>query len=738
MLKVFERYTNWLHTRWPAGTVERLPVVNEDGTTNIPGLRVVGDLTGVPLLKFAADSGAKAAREIAAELKQSPGGVGLDLAIIGGGVSGIAAAIEAKKLGLSFQVLEATEPFSTVANFPKGKPIYTYPAAFTPTGDFQMRAKVKEDLIAEMEMQRINAGIAITTARIERAERKGDGFVLHHADKSTTVARRVIVAIGRSGNFRRLGCPGETLDKVTNRLHDPKDYGGKEVLVVGGGDSALEAAIALGSCGAKVTLSYRKTEFSRPKPENLEKIRLLERGEQPPGSMTLALGTTVQEILPDSVKLSDRTIPNDAVFAMIGREAPLDFFRRSGVKISGEWNPPSIAAFLSFFIFCSFVYLWKGGTSVNAAFKEHAWFPYNLHLPAWEHPILRALGVSLQEPGFYYALLYSILIVTFGLRRIQRRKTPYVTAQTTSLMLFQCVPLFVLPYLLLPAIGYAGWLDGGPGKVIADNLFPVIDYGQGREYWRAFGFILAWPLFIWNVFTAQPMTWWLVISLIQTFVMIPLIVWRWGKGAYCGWICSCGGMAETLGDTHRQKMPHGPLPSRLNMIGQVILGAVAFLFLLRVLSWAGVSVLEPVYSGLLINAQLVGIQLNYYQIVDVFLAGAVGFGCYFWFSGRVWCRFACPLAALMHIYARFSQFRIFAEKSKCISCNVCTSVCHQGIDIMNFANKGLPMEDPECVRCSACVQGCPTGVLSFGRLGSGGVPLLDKLAASRVQTSDKP
>jgi len=737
MLKILDRYTNWLHTRWPAGTVERLPVVNEDGTTNVPGLRVVGDLTGVPLLKFAADSGAKAARAVAADLQQSSGGAGLDLAIIGGGVSGIAAAIEAKKLGLSFQVIEATEAFSTVANFPKGKPIYTYPAAFTPAGDFQMQAKVKEDLIAEMETQRTNAGIAITTARIERAERKGDGFVLHHADKTTTVARRVIVAIGRSGNFRRLGCPGETLDKVTNRLHDPKDYGGKDVLVVGGGDSALEAAIALGSCGAKVTLSYRKTEFSRPKPENLEKIRALERGEQPPGSVTLALGTTVQEILPDSVQLSDRTIPNDAVFAMIGREAPLDFFRRSGVKISGEWNPPSIAAFLSFFIFCSFVYLWKGGTSVNAAFKEHAWFPYNLHLPTWDHPILRALGVSLHEPGFYYALLYSILIVTFGMRRIQRRKTPYVTAQTISLILFQCIPLFLLPYLLLPAMGYAGWFDVGPGKVIADNLFPVTDSGQGREYWRAFGFILAWPLFIWNVFTAQPMVWWLVISLLQTFVIIPLIVWRWGKGAYCGWICSCGGMAETLGDTHRQKMPHGPLPNRLNMIGQVILGAVAFLFLLRVLSWAGVSFIEPIYSGLLINAQLLGIQLNYYQIVDVFLAGAVGFGCYFWFSGRVWCRFACPLAALMHIYARFSRFRIFAEKSKCISCNVCTSVCHQGIDIMNFANKGLPMEDPECVRCSACVQGCPTGVLSFGRLGSGGVPLLDKLTASRVQTSEK-
>src|SRR6266700_839066 len=126
---------------------------------------------------------------------------------------------------------------------------------------------------------------------------------------------------------------------------------------------------------------------------------------------------------------------------------------------------------------------------------------------------------------------------------------------------------------------------------------------------------------------------------------------------------------------------------------------------------------------------------NYVWFVDLFLAGIIGVGLYFWFSGRVWCRFACPLAALMHIYARFSRFRILADKKKCISCNVCTSVCHQGIDVMNFANKGIPMADPECVRCSACVQSCPTGVLSFGEIDrkTGQTIKLDRLAASRVQ-----
>ncbi len=86
----------------------------------------------------------------------------------------------------------------------------------------------------------------------------------------------------------------------------------------------------------------------------------------------------------------------------------------------------------------------------------------------------------------------------------------------------------------------------------------------------------------------------------------------------------------------------------------------------------------------------------------------------------------------MHIYARFGNFRILADKKKCISCNVCTSVCHQRIDVMNFANKGLPMEDPQCVRCSACVQSCPTGVLSFGRVDrrTGAVLGTDRLVAS--------
>ena len=774
-MSLLSRYTHWLHTRWPAGTVEKLPEIREDGTTAIPGVRIVGDLTGIPLLKFSSDSGARAIRAILREpgLSASRDEEVLDVAIVGGGVSGIAAAIEAKKAGLSFAVFEASEVFSTVANFPKGKPIYTYPTGMTPEGDLQFRSEIhpKEQLLEDLDARRRAAGIDVTAARIARIGRSGGVLSLEGPDEKIIArARRVIVAIGRSGNHRRLGVPGEETDQVFNRLYDPKEFMGRRVLVVGGGDSALETTIALASAGAHVTLSYRKTEFARPKAENVEMLRMLERnpaapvaveepsservttatgdfmkaaGEHPAGSVRVMLGTQVVRIEPARVVLrgSDGTeidLPNEVVFTMLGREAPLEFFRRSGIPIRGEWKPATYAAFIGFFLLCVFVYNWKANGAINQYFQAHRLFPYDVPKPADPATLVGTVAISARDPGFYYSIAYSLAILLFGIARIRRRKTPYVTAQTATLTAIQIVPLFLLPFIVLPLLGHNGAFDAGFGKTFADHLFPAADYGHGREYWRAFGFILAWPLFIWNVFSPKPLSWWLAIAFLQTFVLIPLIIRRWGKGAYCGWICSCGALAETMGDAHRSKMPHGPLWNRVNMAGQVILAAAFLLFFGRVISWSwpNTSVGQAAakfYEHGLSNFSVFGIRLDYYHLVDIFLAGIVGVGLYFWFSGRVWCRFACPLAALMHVYTRFSRFRIFPEKEKCISCNVCTSVCHQGIDVMNFANKGLPMEDPQCVRCSACVQACPTGVLAFGRYATGGLPVLDSTPASPVR-----
>lgn len=786
MLNLINQYTRWLHTRWPAGTVERLPDVREDGTTNVPGLYVVGDLTGIPLLKFSADSGARAVQRISAEpafdKRDTSDQQVLDLVIIGGGVSGFAAALEARKNDLRFELLEAAEAFSTIVNFPKAKPIYTYPTGMTPAGQIQFQAKVKEPLIEELHAQTIEQGVTPRAARAEKVTRKGRLLSVHLAGGEVIHTHRVIVGIGRSGNFRKLGVPGENMDKVYNRLHDPKDFCGQEVLVVGGGDSALETAIALGTCGCKVTLSYRKPEFARAKPENVDKLNALiadpmapvaveepssERvttaagpfiGDHPAGSVRLMMGSKVKEVREDQVVVTDsdnqdQTLDNNAVFSMIGREAPLGFFRRSGVRIRGEWTAGALAGFIAFFAFCVFLYHWKtdAGIPVYSLFKKNNWFPFNLALPDDPAGLLGTIKLSMLSPSFYYSLAYSVCIVVFGIRRIQRRKTPYVKAQTISLMAIQCVPLFLLPYILLPWLGHNGWFDAGAGKSLADALFPVTEWDHhGREYWRSVGFILAWPLMVWNVFTHEPMWAWLAIGFTQTFVIIPLLIWRWGKGAYCGWICSCGALAETMGDAHRHKMPHGPKWNRLNMLGQVFLVFVTFLLIARVLGWvlpdgATKQAVDSIYMAGLMGKDTGWAALpfplnylNYVWFVDLLWAGVFGVAFYFWFSGRVWCRFACPLAALMHIYARFSRFRILADKKKCISCNVCTSVCHQGIDVMNFANKGLPMQDPECVRCSACVQSCPTGVLIFGQVDpkTNAVLATDRLAASPVQMAE--
>ena len=238
MFGFLKRYMHWLHTQWPSGVVEKLPEINEDGSTAVPGLYIVGDLTGIPLLKFSSDTGARAVQTIVGdagfESRSQRDGV-RDLVIIGGGVSGMAAGIEARKRGLDFVLLEASERFSTVVNFPKAKPIYTYPTDMVPAGDLQFsdRADVKERLLEELEER--TADIEPVFARAECVQREGDVLRVVIPEGEDLLAHRVIVAIGRSGNFRKLNVPGEDLDKVMNRLHDPKDYADQDVLVVGWG-----------------------------------------------------------------------------------------------------------------------------------------------------------------------------------------------------------------------------------------------------------------------------------------------------------------------------------------------------------------------------------------------------------------------------------------------------------------------------------------------------------------------
>ncbi|MCA9256837.1 MAG: 4Fe-4S binding protein, partial [Phycisphaerales bacterium] len=440
---------------------------------------------------------------------------------------------------------------------------------------------------------------------------------------------------------------------------------------------------------ADVTHSYRKDAFSRPKPENAEKLAALSgnaAADSGAGRIRLVMNSQVTAIRDREVDLKTNdgdttTVPNDVVFAMIGREPPLEFFRKIGVPIRGEMRAKQWASLAIFMLFCIWLYHWKsdyilGYIGLQGAFNKVA----GLNPGAlWDRLKAGALGdglgaylskegtlghtlaISASGRSFYYTLAYCVCVVIFGIRRVRRRKTPYVRLQTLTLAAFQILPLFLLPEIILPWLGHNGVFDHGIGARIADAFFPIVDYGHGREYWRAIGVVLAWPLVVGNWFTDQPMWGWLILGAIQTFVIIPLLVWRWGKGAYCGWICSCGALAETMGDAHRHKAPHGPMWNRLNMIGQAFLAFAVVIMLFRIVGWMGFGWAATVFDWMSKKTPIV----SYGYMVDVVFAGILGVGLYFHFSGRVWCRFACPLAALMHIYARFSRFRIFADKKKC-------------------------------------------------------------------------
>jgi NosR/NirI family transcriptional regulator, nitrous oxide reductase regulator len=807
-MNILRRYFRWLQSDNYTGDVDRFPVIDEHGQTSVPGLFVIGDLTGVPLLKLAAESGRDLVEHLATDrgfasaISSERGDAPYDLLIVGGGPSGISAAIEATRRGWRAVVIESSRPFSTIHNFPHGKPIYDEPAGVPQRAALLTPAGTKETLVASLDVQLAEHDPPVHSGEtVESISGSADRFLVRtrgDAGGREYRARRVVLAIGRNGNPRRLGVDGEDLEKVANRLIDPAHHHDENVLVVGGGDSAVEAAIALAGAGNHVTLSYRGDRLARPKGSNVERIEELRRR----GEISLLLESTVVAITPGAVRLmtndGERELPNDAVYVLIGSQPAVELLRSAGVALRGEWNATRWLLLTYGVLFACVVYFgkkigdwnllgdarpdslgalagalssgsfWSRFFSVpaqilsrlgdDAGFAWYSWRDGVLDAGAWAGSVLfmlATLGVAVyvmrrarshfgstwqtfkvlyfagaaalflvaffggkyagyrlagMQPSFWYTFLYSLTILVFGLRRMRRTPTRYVRLQTWTLIVVQVVPLFLLPEIILPALWKSGAI--GPDSWLVEHVMPIQSWNNEPSFWRTYGLVLAWPLFIYNLFDGSPTVFWLIVSFVQTFVLIPLAVWKWGKGAYCGWICSCGGLAETLGDEYRGEALHGPVAKRWENLGQYVL---AFVFLLT-----GAKLVSVLFGANVPVLDLAGAATNgerfYSVVVDILFAGVLGLGVYFFLSGRVWCRFACPLAALMHIYARFTRYRIFAAKERCISCNVCTSVCHMGIDVMGYANKGIPMNDVQCVRCSACVVSCPMDVLSFGEL----------------------
>jgi thioredoxin reductase/Pyruvate/2-oxoacid:ferredoxin oxidoreductase delta subunit/cytochrome b561 len=324
-------------------------VSNELEAVGTPGLFLAGEVTAKALIKSAIEQGTAVADEVARRMATSSNRAEevLDLCVVGAGPAGLACSLEAKRHGLSFITLDQADgPGGTVAKYPRRKLVLTQPVDMPMHGRLERTTYSKEELvdlwssIASQEKLPIHGGQVF-----EGVERQDDGNFVVHTTSHRVRARNVCIAIGRRGTPRKLDVPGEELSKVAYSLLDASSYQGRRILVVGGGDSAVEAAVGLAEQpGNEVTLSYRGEAFNRIRLRNEERLEECRRS----GRLRVLTSSTVHGIRSDSVDIELRdgpsrgvfSLPNDDVFVMAGGVPPFELLERSGVSFDPALRAP--------------------------------------------------------------------------------------------------------------------------------------------------------------------------------------------------------------------------------------------------------------------------------------------------------------------------------------------------------------------------------------------------------------
>jgi thioredoxin reductase/ferredoxin len=314
-----------------------IPLLSPRFETSVPGIFIAGELGGMGLIRNALEQGRQSVEAVHA--LRPRGGELLDLVIVGAGPAGFAASLTALSKRMRFVTIEQETLGGCVFQYPRGKLVMTAPATVPLVGKVNLRQTSKEDLLRFWTEIERKTGVQINyRERVDDISREGSGFLVK-TSRGTYRTHSVLLAIGRRGTPRKLGVPGEELPKVVYRLIDPDQYAGQHVLVVGGGDSALEAAASIAdSAGASVVLSYRGEAFDRAKQRNRERISEAARG----GRMKVMLNSNVRQIAPDSVAIEQVggvvSVRNDTVIVSAGGVLPADFLRRIGISVETKYG----------------------------------------------------------------------------------------------------------------------------------------------------------------------------------------------------------------------------------------------------------------------------------------------------------------------------------------------------------------------------------------------------------------
>lgn len=322
-----------------------IPFVQPNFETNIPGVFVAGELGGMGLIRNAIEQGRQAMENMIKAIGSSDLRADYDVVIVGAGPAGFSATLAAHEHQIRYVTLEQETLGGTVAHYPRGKIVMTAPVKLPIIGQVNFGETTKEVLINFWRVAEQKSGIRINTKeRMERFERVQHGYIVT-TNKGKYHAKMVLLAIGRRGTPRKLGVPGEEDNKVVYKLDDPAQYQNQSVLVIGGGNSALEAALAISDePGTRVSLSYRGDTFQKANPKNVVKVD--EAAKE--GRIQVLLNSSIQRIGPKNVIIKyndiDYELENDGIIVCAGGILPTPMLRELGIEIETKYGTEYSAA----------------------------------------------------------------------------------------------------------------------------------------------------------------------------------------------------------------------------------------------------------------------------------------------------------------------------------------------------------------------------------------------------------